>query len=1773
MKLSTKLFFTRNFRHLLSLSILLIGTSAFGQWFPGGQDSAQVRVWLKADGTNTLTNQGVYSTAGNTTPSVDGGVVNHWNNFLGTNSRPDPRLLNLTQGTATQQPLYYSTTFNQLWNYNPTVLFDGSNDVLRSAGTAFTNIFSQQNTIFQIMNYRGPDGTGVWFKWEDASTEGNRIGFESSGAGNNYMRFDCFNSTNCTPGGPCPNRQNIGGTRQIDDFYRLTTAHHNNAQSVTRVDGNIETTANFTGTSNINPTSPQPLQIGANSTAGAGDFWTNIAFSEIIVFNVRLNAAAIDKVESYLGLKYGLTLGHSYVSSTGVNWWNYGADGAYNKGIIGVAREDLQGLYQKQSMSMSRLVEANPNRDIITLFLGTLAANNQLNTATITNNTGAFMVGTNGVDPMITQNTENPTGVVKTLKREWFSQQSNFVNNDISITFDFSSNSNVFGLTSCQKVCFIMDADGNFSNGTVMSDASVNLVKNGNKYTVTIPQAVFAANPYFTFGVTNLVQDFPAGSTNVTCNRIKDGKIDETLFSAGTAPYTYSIDGGATTQATGAFGSLDTGTYYCEIKDNAGCIFRDTIKITEPTKVVPDTATTRTACPQVNTGQISITASGGTPGYTFSLDGVTYNSGVFTNLPDSTYMVKVKDAYGCLDSIKAIITAGPTPKITSSNDTALCAGNKVTLKATGPAGLTYTWDNGVSNNVQFTPVTTKMYHVVGKDAFGCQDTDSTQVTVNPIPNPTIKAIASNICNDTADFNLSADSVGGTWRGVGITDVVAGTFSPTASGIGNHRVIYDFTDGNGCFEDDTIFVKITQRADASMNPAGPFCNNASPYQLTTTNPGGTWSGTGVNSSGLFDPAAAGSGSHTIKYKIASACPDSSQITILVNSTFNSTINPAGPFCVSDSPSILPSATPGAKWDGPGIIDQNTGLFDPKTAGVGTHSIKHTVGGTASCATSDTKQFTVLPLDTAHIQLPNDSICYNAAPMQITADKSGGTWSGAADPSGQFDPAGRAPGAYKIYYTHKIQCQHIDSAIIRIPDTLEVVMPNATVPCFGNTTGALTATATDGPTPYTYSWSNNASLNSASQNNLPQGSYTITVTDALGCTAQALANISQPTKLQITGTAVVDDSCYQASKGTVQVSVTGGTQLNTGGYTYTNNPAQGVLNANKDGFNQLKKGSYRVTITDKNSCSVDTLLQVNEPALLTVTATSATDYCSQSIGSVQVGTTNGGTTPYTYKWNYNNTAGSSINNVPGSTTYTYIVTVTDKMGCTAGANTAVGNVAAPTIAATTTPVQCNGYSNGGASTTVIGGTGTLTYNWSDPLTANVSSRNNLPAGTNYTVRVTDSKGCFGQTSFNITEPSKVKISPVNGATVCYQQSYTGNFLAQFGNGGPYTYFLNNVQQPSSAFSLNTAGFYRAHATDSKGCYSDTTQPFEVKYTPTISAVISQPDTVCRFDTAHFTASANGGTAAFTFKWDNLPFTPQSTIYYPTGSSTPPSTQVRLIASNGCAKADTVYSAYRLHADPTAAVAYGPLGGCLPVTVNYTVSGNLSTFKLEFGDGSSVNDSITSTHIFPSAGGYLPSISGQTNRGCKFSLAYNTPVTVYGYPEADFSWEPTFPTVIDPRVSFTNQSKGYSHSDWTSLDTGFVWISSVENPTTTLPQRVGEYDIQLIVSSGAGCSDTIVHTVIVKEEIILSVPNAFTPNNDGLNDGFRPIFSDQTKLAIYEFMIFDRWGELVFYSQDPSASWDGTYKGDPCKPAAFNWKLRYSTNYATEIHHEFGSVRVVK
>jgi PKD repeat protein len=419
-------------------------------------------------------------------------------------------------------------------------------------------------------------------------------------------------------------------------------------------------------------------------------------------------------------------------------------------------------------------------------------------------------------------------------------------------------------------------------------------------------------------------------------------------------------------------------------------------------------------------------------------------------------------------------------------------------------------------------------------------------------------------------------------------------------------------------------------------------------------------------------------------------------------------------------------------------------------------------------------------------------------------------------------------------------------INVTSNLNATIAPTHVTCFGANNGIATANATGGSSPYTYSWSSGQTTQTI--NNLSPGQYSVTITDAAGCSDVEIVTITQPSQLGGSIT-VVDESCGGAN-GSLTANPTGG----TGPYTYSwnTNPVQTTQT-----ISNLSAGIYTVSVTDFNNCTTTITDTVVNSGSLALTTSFTNTSCGLNNGTATVNP--GGTPPYTYSWNSTPVqTTATANNLPAGN---YTVTVVDGSGCSATASVTIAPSSAITTTASGTNVSCNGL-NDGTATAAPNGTAPYTYSWNTNPVQTTQIANGLAPGT-YTVTVVDFNNCSATATVSITQPAALSLGTSTTNETC--NSANGDATVSV-NGGtlPYSYSWNTnpVQTTQTAVSLS-AGPYTVTVTDANNCsQTASVNIFNIGNT-TVSATPSQ--TICSGNNVTLSANANGGTGPYTYVWN--------------------------------------------------------------------------------------------------------------------------------------------------------------------------------------------------------------------------------------------------------------------------------------------------------------------
>lgn len=228
---------------------------------------------------------------------------------------------------------------------------------------------------------------------------------------------------------------------------------------------------------------------------------------------------------------------------------------------------------------------------------------------------------------------------------------------------------------------------------------------------------------------------------------------------------------------------------------------------------------------------------------------------------------------------------------------------------------------------------------------------------------------------------------------------------------------------------------------------------------------------------------------------------------------------------------------------------------------------------------------------------------------------------------------------------------------------------------------------------------------------------------------------------------------------------------------------------------------------------------------------------------------------------------------------------------------------------------------------------------------------------------------------------------------------------------------------------------------------------------------------------------------------------------------------------------------------------------VTSFYPTTVNTGTLVWDFGDNSTTESGFAPSHTYSTPGSYTVTTTYTDNVGCTTTSTLNTSITVYPVPVADFNPTPDVTTVVDGEVTFNNQTSDLNTNTYVWNFAGLGGSSDVS--PVYLFTNSGEYFVTLVAISPHGCQDTAVKKVTVNPDVVLYVPNAFTPNGDGLNDEFQ-IFLPPTGVdySTFNLLIYDRWGEVIYKSDDVMKFWNGAKNnsGEIVKQDTYVYKITF-------------------
>jgi gliding motility-associated-like protein len=850
---------------------------------------------------------------------------------------------------------------------------------------------------------------------------------------------------------------------------------------------------------------------------------------------------------------------------------------------------------------------------------------------------------------------------------------------------------------------------------------------------------------------------------------------------------------------------------------------------------------------------------------------------------------------------------------------------------------------------------------------------------------------------------------------------------------------------------------------------------------------------------------------------------------------------------------------------------------------------------------------------------DALCLGGNEGTIDLTVSGGTlpyrylWSDAATSE---DRTGLTAGKYIVQITDAEDCVHTDSVTLLEPAVpLNVQLTGTDVNCFQGNDGTATAAVTGGTTPYNYQWANSSlillSTTSQNANGLTADQYIVTVTDSNQCLAKDTIAIDQPASGLSIALNATDVSCNGGNDGAIALAASGGTTP----YRYWWSNA-----ANTKDLNNLITGTYTVTLSDTNNCTITDSIKVNEPpAPLSITATTTHVLCfGENTGSANA-TVIGGTPPYRYLWSN----GDTTLNTTKLTAGPYTLTATDNNDCNAVYSLTIQQPAQPLqITPTVSAVSCFGGSDGEINALVNGGTTPYQYQWSDSnnvILSTTSPTASLLQSGNYTLLTTDSNACTTSQVIHVPQPIKAIDLKLTAKDVSCHQGKDGSInLTVDGGTPPYRFKWSNTSTNQHQTGL-TAGWYQVVVTDANEC-SDSiatriNQPAEA-----LTAAIEKKDVSC-FDGTNgdINLTVTGGTPPYRYNWSNGA-TEQDLPKIGAGTYT-----VVVTDSLGCtANSGTVINQPNEGISVSTTVdsvdCYNGENGAISVVI----AGGTLPYKVNWGDSTLLINNVLNKTTLSNlrAGVYRLIITDQQNCLHIEDISVFQPQTVtinyteqavVCYGESNGSIQVEVDGGIKPyRFEWSN---GSAQQNLTNAPAGVYQMSITdnnncrfikENLIITQPDELlaevekkdvsckDESDGAIVVYPRGGTpqyrfewsngqtTDRIENlppgmyavdikddhdcllsdTFLLVESVFdcLEIPNTFTPNGDGKND--RWVLKNIVLYPNATVQVYNQWGLLLFESTGYTTPWDGRHNNADLPAGTYYYviDLKNGSNPAT-------------
>jgi gliding motility-associated-like protein len=973
----------------------------------------------------------------------------------------------------------------------------------------------------------------------------------------------------------------------------------------------------------------------------------------------------------------------------------------------------------------------------------------------------------------------------------------------------------------------------------------------------------------------------------------------------------------------------------------------------------------------------------------------------------------------------------------------------------------------------------------------------------------------------------------------------------------------------------------------------FCQGSANQATILGTPGGTFSfqntvvdGATINAStGSISNGVTGT-TYTIQYTTSGTCPiyESHDVTVLTgeDATFN-----LSSFCAGATNSATGIITPGGSFafnpdplDG-ATLNTMTGEISNGISG-SSYTVTYTTSG--SCPGSQTETVALFNTDNPSFTM-NDG-CVGTALLPSTIASPGGTFSFVTDPldGSSVDPSsgellnGVSGSTYEIQYMTSGQCPDASSVMVSVLSS--PVISNVIETCSADETSyTLSFDISDGdPSSYSVTGAGTLTGNTFTSDPISSGTaYDFTVSDANGCAVdQVTGNVMCAC---LAGVQLSSDiSICQGDQGTISLWLSGNGPWIIE-YEVNDIPQPALITAvDVLEFFVTNAGVYElISISDAdcmNTLPANTSVEVTVIPLPTASISGDQAICEGE--SVMLDILLTGTGPWDFEY--------AIDGIPemalstASSTYALdvsqagdytIISVSDAncSGTTSGTAELIVN-ALPTASISGDLIFCAG-SEASLEITLSGEANySLTYsidgaiqgvlNITDPSTFELLTST---VGEYELISISDDN-CTGTVSgiVNISQQElPTAILQPGSFTICEGSSQTLEVVLTGNPGWTLVYGIDGVPQTSIPSTMSpleiTAsndGVYELISIADDLCTNATNaNQVQIEFYPLISITSSQDVEICVGETADVWVQASGGLGGvYSYDWQvnsQVSSTGNMASYAPLQT-----TMVSVIINEECDYNQSFTVPITVHQLPPISVSgiTEACGAGLLTLTNTTPASFVGTDCLWIIDGDSISNCVSVEYYFD-LGTHDMSLEITSLEGCFNALILEDYLTVNPGVIADFIFYPQEVTTSEPLVSFINTSEGADQYLWSF---GSMDFSQEVDPTFDFGSVAGVRNVCLLAENEYGCADSLCQQIRVKSDLLVSIPNSFTPDNDGVNDFFFPVLhgADESE---YEFSIYDRNGHTVFKTRDIHEKWNGSYETTSDYYAAdglFMWRL---------------------